>query len=83
MESKIQTQTKPDSDKQLKDKLLLTLEMFDLGVSIKEQNLHRENPGLSEKEIKIKLRKWLQTRPGAELGDCPGKPVSLESFREA
>jgi hypothetical protein len=59
-------------------KLLLALEMFDFGVAIKEQSLRRDHPELSDEEVKERLREWLHTRPGAEFGDAPGKPVSLE-----
>ena len=61
-------------------KLLLALEMFDLGVSIKEESLRREHPDLSERELEERLREWVQTRPGGEFGDCSGRPVPLESF---
>ncbi len=67
----------------LEKKLLLALELFDLGVSIKEQSLRREHPDLSERELGEKLRDWLQTRPGGEFGDCSGRPVPLESFGDA
>ncbi len=41
------------------------------------QNLRREFPDASEEEIEAKLTEWLHTRPGAENGDCPGKPRTL------
>ena len=59
-------------------KLLLALEMFDLGVAILEQNLRRRWPRKSPRQIQRMLGRWLQTRPGAELGDGPGRPRKLK-----
>ncbi len=59
-------------------KLSLALEMFDLGVAIMEQNLRRRWPRKSRRQIQEMLSRWLQTRPGAELGDGPGRPRALE-----
>ena len=64
---------------ELRRKLLLTCAMFDLGVAMERQALRRAHPHLSEGELGALLRQWLQTRPGAEFGDCPGRAMSLES----
>jgi len=39
------------------------------------QNLRRRYPDASEQEIKARLAQWLRERPGAEYGDCEGRPV--------
>lgn len=52
-----------------------TLALFEAGVAMMRQNLRREFPGAEEKEIDAKLAAWLQHRPGAEFGDCDGRPV--------
>jgi hypothetical protein len=39
------------------------------------QNLRRRYPEADEKEIAAHLAQWLQERPGAEHGDCTGRPV--------
>jgi len=52
--------------------------MFDLGVAIMEQNLRRRWPRKSRRQIRGMVAQWLQTRPGAELGDGPGRPRRLE-----
>lgn len=51
------------------------MELFEAGVSMMRQNLRRRFPDADEEEIKTRLRQWLQERPGAEYGDCDGRPV--------
>jgi hypothetical protein len=65
----------------LRDRLLATFEMFELGVEMMAANLRRRYPHASAAEIERLLDAWLLERPGAEDGDGPGVPVSLERFR--
>jgi hypothetical protein len=65
----------------LRERLLATFEMFDLGVDMMAANLRRRHPHASPEEIERLLDDWLLERPGAEEGDGPGVPVSLERFR--
>jgi hypothetical protein len=65
----------------LKDRLLAAFEMFDLGVDMMRANLRRRHAHASSQEIERLLDDWLLERPGAEAGDGPGVPVSLERFR--
>jgi hypothetical protein len=65
----------------LRERLLATFEMFDLGVDMMTANLRRRHPHASPEEIARLLDDWLLERPGAEAGDGPGVPVSLERFR--
>lgn len=51
------------------------LELGDLAVRMMRQNLRRRSPGASEEEIEAALQAWVRTRPGAEYGDCDGRPV--------
>jgi hypothetical protein len=39
------------------------------------QNLRRRFPDADQQEIAARLAQWLQERPGAEHGDCVGRPV--------
>jgi hypothetical protein len=69
-----------DNVRRLKDaetKLRIALDMFGLGESIMRQNLRRTFPGASEQEIEARLWLWLSERPGAELGDAPGRLRAL------
>jgi hypothetical protein len=65
----------------LRDRLLAAFEMFDLGVDMMVANLRRRHAHASPAEIERLLDDWLLERPGAEAGDGPGVPVSLERFR--
>ena len=62
-----------DSDESAFNKLILACEMFDFGVALMRENLRRSQPRASEAAIQKKLKRWLQTRPGAAFGDCPGR----------
>lgn len=53
----------------------IALELFEEGVRIMEQNLRREHPDATDEEIDERLRAWLAHRPGAEHGDCVGRPL--------
>ena len=57
----------------------LTLDLFDTGVRLMRQNLRRSHPQANEQEIDRRLRAWLRERPGAEHGDCPGRPVDVDT----
>jgi len=55
-----------------KSSIQLFQEVFDChnaGVSLMRQNLSRR---YDASEIETRLKEWLQTRPGAEKGDCAG-----------
>jgi Rv0078B-related antitoxin len=56
-----------------------TLDLFDTGLQLMRQNLCRQNPDADEQEIDRRLRTWLRERPGAEHGDCPGRPVDVSA----
>ena len=73
--------TAKPSAETLRDRLLATFEMFELGVDMMAANLRRRHPDASPEEIERLLDAWLAERPGAEEGDGPGVPVPLERFR--
>ena len=56
-----------------------TLDLFQTGVDLMRQNLRRRHPDADEQEIDRLLREWLLERPGAEAGDCPGRPIDVKS----
>jgi hypothetical protein len=52
-----------------------TLDLFEMGEKMMRQNLRRRYPEDGNEEIERRLIEWLQHRPGAEHGDCDGKPI--------
>jgi hypothetical protein len=48
-------------------------------LELMRQNLRRSDPDASEEDIDLRLRQWLHARPGAESGDCAGRPVDVSS----
>jgi hypothetical protein len=59
----------------------LTLDLFEAGVSLMRQNLRRRHPAATDDAIERLLQEWLHERPGAEVGDAPGRLVDLEARR--
>lgn len=55
--------------------LTVALDLFETGVALMRQNLRRQFPGAEAQEIDHRLQDWLRHRPGAELGDAPGRAV--------
>ena len=51
------------------------MDLFEAGVDLMRQNLKREDPSATQEQIDERIRAWLRHRPGAEFGDCEGRPV--------
>ena len=62
-----------------REALRTTLDLFGTGLDLMRQNLKRNHPEANEDEIDRKLSQWLQERPGAESGDCVGRPVDMSA----
>ncbi|MCH9687594.1 MAG: hypothetical protein K0V04_39555 [Deltaproteobacteria bacterium] len=60
------------------DKMRTALQLADLALRVMRQNLRRRHPDESPDEIESRLRTWVQTRPGADHGDCIGRPIELD-----
>ena len=58
-----------------------TLDLFSMGVELMRQNLRRADPEASADDIDGRLQDWLQERPGAEFGDCPGRRRDVGTLR--
>ena len=59
----------PAHEEDLRENLLLTLDMFESGLSLMRERLRRENPELPEESIEEKLVAWLADRPpDAQVG---------------
>jgi hypothetical protein len=54
--------------------LRVAFDLFDAAEALLRQNILREFPESTEQEIEAKIVAWLQDRPGAPHGDCPGIP---------
>ncbi len=67
----------------LADAFRTTLDLFETGLGLMRQNLRRDHPDAKEQEIERRLRQWLQDRPGAESGDCPGRRVDVNGRLDA
>ena len=63
----------------ISDAFRTTLDLFQTGCDLMRQNLRRRYPDVHEHEIDRLLQEWLLERPGAEVGDCPGRPIDVES----
>ncbi|HAK94040.1 MAG TPA: hypothetical protein DCM87_03275 [Planctomycetes bacterium] len=50
-------------EENLRENLLLTLDMFESGLSLVRERLRRESPGLSEEAVEERLVAWLADRP--------------------
>ena len=61
-------------------RLRTALELSELATRMMEQNLRRRHPAASNTEIRKLLGIWQRTRPGAEDGDCVGRPIALSRF---
>jgi len=51
---------------------------FDLCEAAEEMmrlSIRRRHPELGEAEVEERIVRWYQHRPGAELGDAPGRPT--------
>ena len=65
----------------MSDTFRTTLDLFNTGVDLMRQNLQRQHPRANADAIDRRLRQWLLERPGAELGDSPGRPVDVTARR--
>ena len=65
------------SHDELADRLELALDLYAAGEAMMRSRLRREHPAASEAELEEMLVAWLRRRPGAPLGDAPGRPREL------
>jgi hypothetical protein len=60
----------PNAD-QMIARLHTAMDLWATGVAIQRQSIRRRNPEASDVQIEALLGRWLQDRPGAEMGDGP------------
>jgi hypothetical protein len=58
-----------------RERFRLAMDLFDLTERMLRRKLRRKHPGATEAEIEAMVARWLEQRPGAELGDGDGTPV--------
>lgn len=70
---------------QVLERMRLTFELCQMAEAMKRQSLQRRHPNLGAEEIEKLMDEWRLSRPGAELGDGPGRPAPwrLERWRSA
>lgn len=60
-------------------RLRIAIDLFGVGEQMIRTRLRREHPQWSEEQVQAAVEQWLRERPGAEFGDCPGRPVALRN----
>lgn len=61
------------------ERLRIAMDLFEVGRRMAQSRLRREHPEWTGDDVDRAVERWLTDRPGAEFGDCPGRPVSRES----
>lgn len=59
------------------ERLRIALDLADVGLDLMRQNLRRSHADATPEQIEELLRVWVERRPGAPFGDCPGRPRRL------
>jgi hypothetical protein len=70
---------RPSTPSSLAEAFKTTLDLFETGLDLMRQNLRRSRPTANDEEIERLLQEWLAHRPGAESGDCSGRPVDPDT----
>lgn len=58
------------------ERLRMAADPFQAGLLMMRQNLLRRHPGISDEELRIRLRAWLAERPGGDIADGQGRRVT-------
>ena len=54
----------------------MAFELHELAEAMVRQNWLRRHPGATADEVEAAVGAWLANRPGAEFGDCEGRPIA-------
>lgn len=57
------------------ERMRIAFELHELAEAMLRQGWLRRHPGATEPEVEAAVSAWLASRPGAEHGDCEGRPV--------
>lgn len=58
------------------ERLRIALDLAGVGEQMMRARLRREQPNITDEDLEAAVTRWLQDRPGAPAGDCPGQPRS-------
>ncbi len=61
-------------------RLRIAFDLYDLGEQMMRARLKREHPTWTSAQVQAAIERWLRERPGAEFGDCPGRPITLRDI---
>ena len=62
-------------------RLWLTFDLFETGLRMRQAQLRRLHPDETADQLELRLREWLQERPGAPHGDAPGRPLDVSRYQ--
>jgi hypothetical protein len=65
----------PVTDPVLAERMRITFELCEAAEEMMRCTIRRRHPELTEDEVEERIIEWYQHRPGAELGDAPGRPT--------
>lgn len=57
--------------------LAVAFELLDMGMRMRAERHRREHPEATEADVDAVVFAWMRDRPGATLGDSPGRPGRL------
>jgi len=57
------------------ERIRIVFELFEFAEAMVRQNWLRRHPGATPEEVDAAVLAWLSDRPGAEFGDCEGRPI--------
>ena len=63
-----------DTEDSSRQKVRTALDLLKRGTRIKTEEIRRNNPNASEREIQMRLANWIRNKPGATYGDGDGQP---------
>lgn len=63
------------------ERVRVAFELHELAVAMLRQNYLRKHPAADEDEVEAAVLEWHARRPGADRGDCEGRPVAWPPSR--
>ena len=63
------------------ERLRVAFELHDLAVAMLRQGYRRRHPEADEVDVEAAVLAWHARRPGAEHGDCEGRPIAWPPSR--